>query len=79
MGPNFGFEMKMTHTAGLSTAIQAHGYDEATRTARIQFTNGHIHEYPNVEPGEYREFADAESLGRHFNQHWRGRDQVRVR
>jgi hypothetical protein len=74
-----GEEVKITYTAGLSSAIQAHGYDPATKTARIQFTNARIHEFPNVEPGEYQEFADAESLGRHFNEHWRGRDHVRVR
>jgi hypothetical protein len=68
--------MEMVHSA--SEAIAAHGYDPATKTARLQFTSGRIHEYPGVEPREYQEFADASSLGRHFNEHWQGRNHMRV-
>jgi len=65
-------------TPATSTAISAHGYDAATKTARIQFANGRTHDYPDVEPEQYQRLASAESLGRHFNQHWRGSAHTRI-
>lgn len=65
-------------TRSTSSAVAAHGYDPASKTARIQFANGRIHDYPEVEAEQYQQLAEAESLGRHFNQHWRGSAHVRV-
>ncbi|MGO9894433.1 MAG: KTSC domain-containing protein [Bryobacteraceae bacterium] len=61
-----------------SSAIAQHGYDAESKTARIEFRGGRIHEFPGVEPTEYEAFAAAPSLGKHFHQQWRGRDHRRI-
>lgn len=61
-----------------SAAIEAHGYDAATKTVRIRFSSGWVHEYPGVEPAEYDALHQAESAGKHFNANFRGRDHVRI-
>jgi hypothetical protein len=61
-----------------SEAIRAIGYDPASKTARIEFSNGRIHDYPGTEPGDHDALVAADSIGRHFNAHIRGRNHVRV-
>jgi hypothetical protein len=68
----------MVMTESTSQAIAAHGYDPATKTARIEFINGRVYDYPDVAPERYKQLSGAESLGRHFNAHWRGFAHVRV-
>ena len=50
-----------------SSAIPNLGYNPDSRTARLQFASGRIHDYPNVEPEEYEALRSADSIGRHFN------------
>lgn len=61
-----------------SSAVSALGYEPASKTLHVQFSNGRLHEFPNIEPDEYQRFLHADSIGRHFNQHFRGRDHVRL-
>ena len=56
-----------------SSNIAALGYDPDTKTARVQFRGGREYEYPGVEEHEFEALRDADSIGRHFNTHWRGR------
>jgi len=56
-----------------SRAVAALGYDPETKTARVQFSSGREYEYPGVEEHEFAALRDADSIGRHFNTHWRGR------
>ena len=44
-------------------------YDEATRRLTVRFHSGKTYTYDAVPPGAYSSLLDAESVGRHLNQH----------
>lgn len=50
-----------------STALQAHGYDEASQTLRVQLHNGKVYDYHSVSLEKYAAFTGAESPGRFWN------------
>lgn len=57
-----------------STAIAAHGYDPSTSTLAIRFTGGDkVHHYRDVPADIAEGLASAESAGRFYAQHIRGR------
>jgi hypothetical protein len=66
MPPPIEIEM----TPCVSKAIFAHGYDAASKTARIQMANGRVYDFEDVEPGKYQALTQAESIGGHFNENW---------
>lgn len=61
-----------------SSAIDAIGYDLPTKTMRVQFANGRVHDFPDTEENEHVSLVKAESIGRHFNKHIRGRKHTRI-
>lgn len=54
-----------------SSNIAAVGYDEASRTMRVEFKNGSQYDYPDVDQVLVDEFLDADSVGRYFQQNIR--------
>jgi hypothetical protein len=56
-----------------SSMFKAHGYDPASRTLAVQFSNGDTWHYPDVSPEAAASFAQADSLGSHFARHIRGK------
>lgn len=50
-----------------SSMIQAHGYDQASRTMRVQYANGAVHDYADVPFEKYHAFTGAQSPGGYFN------------
>lgn len=46
-----------------SSNVKARGYDIASRTLRIQFTNGSTYEYDDVPPEVVAQFDNAKSKG----------------
>ncbi|HEV7453763.1 MAG TPA: non-canonical purine NTP pyrophosphatase [Candidatus Saccharimonadales bacterium] len=58
-----------------SSDIVSVGYDPKTRLLEIEFKEGRIYEYPDVEPETYRLFMKADSYGQFFlssiNGHYR--------
>lgn len=50
-----------------SKAIAAAGYDEGTRTLRIQYTSGRIYDRQDVSPEQAQAFEEADSKGRWIN------------
>lgn len=57
-----------------STAIAAHGYDPSTSTLAIRFTGGDkVHHYRDVPQNIADGLANAESVGRFYAQHIRGK------
>lgn len=59
-------------TACKSSNIAAHGYDAASRTLEVKFTNGNRYQYHDVPPEVGNGFAQAESAGKFFSQAVRG-------
>lgn len=51
----------------VSSQIQSVGYDIETETLYIQFKNGKIYSYKEVEAHVYQEMMNSESLGKYFN------------
>jgi KTSC domain len=55
-----------------SSTIQSVGYDAATNTLEIEFTNGNIYQYFDVPQGIYEGLVGAGSVGSFFSQNVRG-------
>lgn len=62
-----------------SKAINAVGYDPETRTMGIEFHSGRVHHYPDTLPHEHEALMSAGSIGKHFNQFHRDRQNTRVK
>ena len=59
-----------------SSAVKAIGYDEGTRTARVEFKKGATYDYDNVPPDSYARLKEAKSIGgelRNFTAIFKGR------
>jgi hypothetical protein len=50
-----------------STNVASVGYDEATQTLEIEFTNGSVYQYYNVEIGLFEQFMQSGSKGQFLN------------
>jgi KTSC domain len=61
-----------------SSAIQESGYDAATGAMRVRFTSGHLYHAEGIDARDYLEFTQAESLGKHWHAHLKGKDWKRV-
>lgn len=67
-----------------SSLIAAHGYDLATRTLAIRFKpnksnpEGAVYHYADVAPEAAEAFDKAESVGKHFGEHIRGKFSHRL-
>ncbi len=53
-----------------SSMIKSVGWENGT--LEVEFSNGKIYTYPATEQ-EHKEMMAAESIGKHFNQHIKGR------
>lgn len=49
-----------------SSNIKTIGYDEATKTLEIEFTNSGVYQYKGVPKEIYEGFDKAESIGKYF-------------
>ena len=56
-----------------SSAIKAVGYHPQTGTLRLEFYSGGIYDYAGVTPEKHAALTAAESIGRHFLDHIRGK------
>lgn len=54
-----------------SSNIKAHGYDAATSTIAVQFSNGSEFRYQGVPASLYQQLASAPSVGSFFAKHIR--------
>lgn len=61
----------MFRDAVASSNIASVGYDSATETLEIEFTNGSIYQYYNVPQALYEQFAAAPSKGQFLNMYIR--------
>jgi hypothetical protein len=57
-----------------SSQIAAIGFDAATNTLAIRFNGGQkLYHYEGVTPADFAKFEGAESVGKHFGAHIRGK------
>lgn len=56
-----------------SSRIRSVGFDDPTRTLTIEFKDGKIFEYYDVDRAVYLGLTVAESVGRYFNEHVKGK------
>jgi hypothetical protein len=58
-----------------SEAIRGAGYDPATQTLHVQFhSREKPYQFSPVTADEHQAFLDAESKGKHFRAHFKGRE-----
>jgi hypothetical protein len=63
----------MQRTAVVSSNIESVGHDPESRILEVAFKNGGVYQYFEVAPEAHKAFVSAESLGRHFREHIRGK------
>jgi hypothetical protein len=56
-----------------SSMAIAVGYDESDRTLQVEFQNGAVYQYSEVEPETWEDLHTADSIGEFFNQEIKGR------
>lgn len=61
-----------------SSFIKAVSYSRATHTLLIEFSSGSVYEYADVSRHRRDRFLSAESIGRYFNAHIRGKYQFKI-
>lgn len=61
----------MDRTAVASTNIISAGYDQATQTLEVEFMNGTVYQYYNVEQTIFDQFMQASSKGAFLNTYLR--------
>jgi len=60
-----------------SSNIAAIGHDAETNTLEVEFKNGGVFAYSGVDQSQYAELLNAESVGKHFHSHIRGKCDCR--
>lgn len=63
----------MTRNAIESSNIKSVGYDKASLTLEIEFGSGGVYQYYGVLPEHHSDLMAAESIGKHFHAHIKGR------
>jgi hypothetical protein len=62
----------MTHEPVKSSMIKSIGYDPESKKMEVKFSSGSIYTHENVEQDEFECLRDAESVGKHYNEFWKG-------
>lgn len=57
----------MTRDSVASSNLASAGYDEASQTLEVEFSNGTIYQYYNVGSALYEQFMHAPSKGQFLN------------
>ncbi len=63
----------MNWTSVVSRALTSSAYDEGKRQLYLRFHSGKVYRYFEFPPDQYDEFLAAESKGRYFGSHIRGK------
>ncbi len=62
----------MERTQVQSSMIKSYGHDPQTNTLEVEFKNGKIYTY-SCDLKELQALAAASSIGKHFNEHFKGK------
>ena len=60
-----------------SSSLASVGYDPARHLLEVEFRNGGVYQYLDVDDDEYGEFQEAESKGRYLNTEIKPRHRYR--
>ena len=52
-----------------SSNLKSVGYDQTSKTLRVEFHNGASWDYSGIEPNEHAAMMHAPSIGSHFHAH----------
>lgn len=63
----------MVRKSVISSNISSVGYDENSRTLKVEFNRGSVYKYTGVPSVEYENLLNAPSKGRYFNQQIKNR------
>lgn len=63
----------------VSSNIAAIAYQPETRTMYVKFTKGRVYSYSPITADAHKELLAAESIGSHFNTHFRGNTNITVK
>lgn len=63
----------MDRTPVESKMFRSIGFSPEIETLQLEFTNGTIYTYSGFKPEDWKAFNEAESKGRHFGLHIRGK------
>ncbi len=55
-----------------SSNIRSIGHDPATKTLEVEFLNGTVYQYHDVDADKHAALMKADSVGGHFNAHIKG-------
>jgi hypothetical protein len=66
-----GIISRIKRTQVESTALAAIGYSKRLRALEIEFRNGAVYRYLEVDPSVYRELMSASSKARYYDEHIR--------
>lgn len=69
-------EPEIPVTPSKSTAIVAHGYDEASKRMVLVFNGGRRYTYADVPAETYQALKEAKSAGQFYGTHINGRFKV---
>jgi hypothetical protein len=50
-----------------SSSLDSVGHDAASNTLEVEFKNGSVYQYDNVDAEEHKSLLAAESIGSHFH------------
>jgi hypothetical protein len=67
----------MTRHPVVSSSLAAIGYNATARLLEVQFRNGRVYEYLQVDAQAHHALVTAESIGTYFNQHVREHHEFR--
>lgn len=56
----------------VSSQIKALEYNTETNILTVTFNQGKQYEYSDVSADEFRKLVEADSIGKHFNLHFKG-------
>lgn len=55
-----------------SSNIRSIGHDPVTKTLEVEFLNGNVYQYHDVDADKHSALMKADSVGGHFNAHIKG-------
>lgn len=61
----------LTHAPVRSSSIASLAHDPETNTLEVRFASGATYRYADVDTATYERLRDAESVGKHFQEHIR--------
>ena len=62
----------MKHIPVTSSTIESLAHDAEAKTMEVKFKSGKTYSFGNVEAHQFDALRAADSVGKHFHQHFRG-------